>query len=727
MSITYHQPSRTFYLEGKDISYVFFINHAGYAEHLYLGEKIPHDLLLFTRAAGPGAACATVPGRDDQGKVPLCSYHEFSPELAFFGTGDFREPAVQATMPAGDRLTELLYDGHEILPEKPPIPGMPSLSGGATLVLHLRDRVNGFGADLYYTVYDDCNVIARHAVYHNGGRETVTLRRAYSFSMGMPGHAYEALTLFGTWAGERQIDRTPLHHGVFSIDSKRTSSSALLNPFLALLSPHTTEETGEVWGFSLVYSSSYVLKTDVAPNGSTVVTGGINDFDFAWQLEAGADFATPETVIAYSNRGLGGMSRAYHDAFREHLISQKYVKTPRPLLINNWEATYFKFTCQKLKDIADAVVGTGIDTLVLDDGWFGVRDSDRSGLGDWTPNTDKLEGGLSTIIDYVHEKGLKFGLWFEPEMVNEDSDLFRAHPDYAIGVPDRGRCYSRHQFVLDLTRPEVRDEIVRSVNDILHTYPIEYVKWDYNRNVTESFSFGRDPQRQAEFAHRYALGLYDICERIVRANPDVFFEGCASGGGRFDPAMLYYFPQIWTSDNSDAEDRTFIQWGTSLVYPLSSMSCHVSVCPNHQTGRTTSYATRADIAHLGATGYELDTSAWTEEEKEMVRAQTADYRAMQDLVLEGDLFRVGNISDNAFAFVLVAKDKSRARMVCYRRMGRPSNEIIRLKMAGLDPTKQYYVKELGLILGGRTLHNVGIVPKFPKGDFSTAVYTFEEK
>ena len=725
MAISWHQPSRTFYLDGKDLSYVFFINHAGYAEHLYLGPKIPHDLLLYTRRAGPGSAAATAPGRDDQGKNPICSYQECPPELAFFGTGDYREPAVHFVMPEGDRLAELLYRGHEILPQKPAIPGMPSLSGGETLVLHLADPKGKVEADLYYTVYDDSNVIARRAVYRNAGSRPVTLDRAYSFSMGLTGHDYEALTLFGTWAGERQIDRTPLHHGVFSVDSKRTSSSATLNPFMALVSPHTTEEAGEAVGISLVYSSSYVLKAEVEPNGTTVVTGGVNDFDFAWRLESGEEFYTPEVVIAYSSEGLGGMSRAYHDAFRKHLICPKYVKTPRPLLINNWEATYFDFTFEKLKAIVDAVAGTGIDTFVLDDGWFGKRDDDHSGLGDWVPNTRKLD--LSAIIDYTHSKGLKFGLWFEPEMVCEDSDLFRAHPDYAIGRADRGRCYARHQFMLDLTRAEVREAIAGAVNRILDTYPIEYVKWDYNRNVTDSYSAELPPERQAEFAHRYALGLYDLCERIVSAHPDIFFEGCASGGARFDPAMLYYFPQIWTSDNTDAEDRTFIQWGTSMVYPPSVMSCHVSVCPNHQTGRTVSFDTRADIAHLGATGYELDTSAWTEEDKAAVRAQTAAYREMQDLVLDGDFWRVGDIRDNVFAFLMADKNKSRAHMVCYRRLGRPSNEIVRLKVPGLDPAKKYYVKELGLILSGRTLSAVGVVPDFPKGDFRTVVYTIEEK
>ncbi|MBQ4043803.1 MAG: alpha-galactosidase, partial [Clostridia bacterium] len=597
-----------------------------------------------------------------------------------------------------------------------------------TLVLHLKDAINGFAADLFYTVYDDSDVIARHIIYKNEGSSPVTLQRAYSFTLSLPGHDYEALSLYGGWAKERHIDRVPLHHGVTSIDSKRCTSSTQLNPFLALLSPGTTEASGEAIGFSLVYSSSWTLKAQGCDSGDTIVTGGIQDFDFAWKLEAGESFATPEVVIAYSTEGLGGMSRAYHDAFREHLINKRYVKQHRPLLINNWEGTYFNFDCDKLKAIVDAVEGTGIDTFVLDDGWFGKRDNDRSGLGDWVVNETKMVGGLKTVIDHVHAKGMKFGLWFEPEMVSEDSDLYRAHPDYAIGVPGRPHCYGRHQLMLDLTRADVRDYIVGAVNKILDENEIDYVKWDYNRNVTEPYSLHLPADRQSEFAHRYALGLYDICERIVNGNPDIFFEGCSSGGARFDPAMLHYFSQIWTSDDSDAEERTFIQYGTSIVYPLSSMACHVSICPNHQTGRTVPFATRADIAHLGATGYELDTTTFTDEDRAAAAKQTEEYRACQDLILSGDLYRIDNPAEgNFFTEAVVAKDKSEAILVCYRRMGSVNNEIKRIRMQGLDPHKNYYVRELDRTLSGAALMNAGLVPKFAKGDFLSVKYHFEER
>jgi len=422
------------------------------------------------------------------------------------------------------------------------------------------------------------------------------------------------------------------------------------------------------------------------------------------------------------------MSRELHDALRNHIINKKYVNMPRPVLINNWEGTYFNFDTKKLCDIADAVAGTGIDTLVLDDGWFGKRDDDRSGLGDWVVNEKKLLGGLDAVIEHVHSRGMKFGLWFEPEMISEDSDIFRAHPEYAIGVPDRNRCYSRHQFMMDLTNPEVRDYIVDSVSKILDNHKIDYVKWDYNRNVTEFYSLALPPEKQSEFAHRYALGLYDICERIVNGHKNVFFEGCSGGGARFDSSMLYYFPQIWTSDNSDAEERTRIQYGTSLAYPLSAMSCHVSAVPNHQVKRTTDFATRGDIAHLGATGYELDTTVFTDSDREAVKRQIEEYKKMDQLVLTGDLWRIENpFTSNYFSFMLVSKDKSQAHLTCYRSLFHCNPTAHRVICRGLDESKQYYVPELGVILHGSTLMSVGIPIKFKDGDFRTVTLHFEEK
>ena len=719
MSITYIESQKTFYLDGKGVTYAFAINSLGYPYHLYFGAPVTHDGLEHTRTVGRTSRLSSPAGMD-KGSL---SYEIHLPEYAFFGTGDFREPAIVVENSTGDRISDLLYESHEILDCKPPICGMPSMRGGETLVLHLKDGVSNVAVDLYYTVYDDCSVIARRAVIKNQGDKCCKLHRAYSFSMGLFGQDYNITTLYGGWACERNMETIPMHHGVVSIDSKRCSSSDALSPFLGIFPPTTSEHMGDAYGVTLIYSSSYALKVEGVVSGDSVITGGINDFNFEWKLGAGECFETPEAVISYSNEGIGGMSRAFHDAFRRYLINPRYVTKRRPIVLNNWEATYMDFDIPKLKAIVDSVEGTGIDTFVLDDGWFRVRNDEFCSIGDWRVNEDKLEGGLKAIVDHVHSKGMKFGLWFEPEMVSEDSDLFRAHPDYAIGMPWRSRCYTRHQFVLDITREDVRDYIVNTVNTIIRQHGVDYVKWDCNRHITDVYSVGRDADRQAEFAHRYALGLYDLCERIVNANPDVFFEGCSSGGARFDGGMLYYFPQIWTSDNSDAEDRTRIQYSTSLIYPLSSMSCHVSAVPNHQTGRITSMTTRGNIAHLGATGYELDTTKLGDEDMEAVRKQVEEYRQMEELVLEGDLYRIDDpFCGNFFTEMVVSKDKRKAVLCTYKRRAEANAEIKRIRFYGLDKNVTYRIEEKGIVASGATLMNAGMVTGFQREDHTSRIY-----
>ncbi len=715
MSIKFNEETKIFYLNGKNITYSFFVNEDKFLEHLYFGEKIGFDDIRFTRSMGRNS-CESKPSENKYFTNLL------KPEISFFGFGDYKEPTVLVKNKSGDRFSNLLYTGYDILENKPKISGMPSLRGKDTLIVHLKDKVTDFAADIYYSVYDDLDIISKRIVYINNSENPVVLERAYSFAQSLPAGNYDLISLYGGWASERHIDRVALHHGVSSVDSKRTSSSATLNPFIAVAESDATENFGNVYGFSLVYSSSYVLKAEKSACGELLITGGINDFDFSWKLESKEAFETPESVIAFSGEGIGGMSRAFHDAYRGYLINKNFVSKSRPIVINNWEATYFDFDNEKLMKIIDAADNTGIDTFVLDDGWFGKREAANSSLGDWIVNTDKLKGGLKTVIDYAHKKGMKFGLWFEPEMVSPDSDLYRAHPDYAVSVPGRDPVLGREQLVLDLTKKEVRDYIVESVNSILRNNGIDYVKWDFNRNITESYSIDRESERQSEFAHRYALGLYDICERIINANENIFFEGCSAGGSRFDPAMLYYFPQIWTSDDSDAEERTFIQYGTSLVYPISSISCHVSAVPNHQALRTTEFKTRTDIAQLGATGYELDLSKLSENELSEIKKNTEDYRSYEDIILNGDLYRLDDPNTSEFfSEMMVSKDKSSAVLTAYRRLLRPNAEVKRIKMRGLDKDKKYYVAELGGTFSGSTLMNVGIQLKdrFPRYDFSS--------
>ncbi|MBR2499389.1 MAG: alpha-galactosidase, partial [Clostridia bacterium] len=536
---------------------------------------------------------------------------------------------------------------------------------------------------------------------------------------------WDVLTLPGAHLRERFIERNKLSHGIFSIDSKRGVSSGQMNPFMALVRKNTDESQGEAYGFNLVYSGDFVFKAQIEENDNVRILGGVNDYDFSWELKPSEKFTSPETVMVYSDKGLGEMSRSFHDLYRKYLINERFVSKSRPIVINNWEATYFDFNTKKLCKIVDSVKNTNIDTFVLDDGWFGVRNHDKSGLGDWLVNEEKVN--LREIIDYTHKNGLKFGLWFEPEMVNEQSELYKAHPDWAMKVDGLTPCTGRDQLVLDLTRKEVRDYIVESVSKILREHPIDYVKWDMNRSLTENYSAWLGVNGK-ETHHRYVLGLYDICERIVNGFPNIFFEGCASGGCRFDPAMLYYFPQIWTSDDSDAYMRTIIQYGTSMCYPLSSQSCHVSVCPNHQCGRNTPFSSRGDIASLGATGYELDTTKLSEEDLTAIKSQVDKYRLNERLILDGDLYRLNNpLEENLFAVMVVSKDKRVAKLTAMRPISIPNGVETRIYAQGLDENANYHIKELDLTLSGRNLINFGLLVKFKNNDFATIDYTFEKR
>jgi len=720
MSVIFCESNKTFYLESKDVTYAFYINAIGHPEHLYYGRRIAHDTLNYTFQRGAVSMRTYLP---DSG----ISLGDLPSELPTYGRGDFREPMLAIRQPDGDRLTQFVYDSHEIVSEKPCPAGMPALRGGETLILHLKDVKHDIRADLFYTVYEDTSAIVRRVEIVNTGKDAIMLDRAYSFALDLPRNDYELITLHGAWARECEVERVPMHHGIFAVDSKRGSSSAVNNPFMAVVSPTTDEFHGEAMGFNLVYSGSYVLKASADVSGSSRISGGINDFDFCWKLGAGETFATPEVVMVYSAQGLNHMSQQFHDTYRNHLIPENRVYSPRPVVINSWEGVYFNFNNERLMAIVDAVKGSGIDTFVLDDGWFGVRDNDKSGLGDWFVNTDKLKGGLKTIIDYVHASGMKFGLWFEPEMVNPDSDLYRAHPDWAIHCPGHEPTLGRNQMVLDLTRTEVRDYVVEVVSKILREHDIDYVKWDSNRAIAENYSVALDADRQQEFQHRWTLGLYDICERIIGAFPNIFFEGCSSGGARFDAGMLYYFSQIWTSDDTDAYMRTRIQYGTSMAYPLSALSCHVSICPNHQTGRTTPFAARADIAHLGATGYELDTVRINEDEVGAIPAQVAAYRDMEELILKGDLYRLSTTQNsNYFAEEVVAKDRSRAVLTVMRALVIANDEMRRFYPVGLEEDALYNIPELELTLHGSTIMNAGIKLAFAKGDFATATVHIEK-
>lgn len=717
--IYFDKTTKTFYLESKNLTYSFCVNRYGFLQHLYFGKRIDREDLT-------SGVCLVDRGHASNiaGAFRYNSLNEYKNECPTYGRSDYRESMLAFNFD-GVRVGDLVFDSFDVLDKKPSLVGMPSVKGGQTLVVKMKDGMHGVAVLLYYTVFEDLPVILRRAEILNESDKPFVLDRAYSFCIDLPSKKWELITLPGAHLRERFIERNKLSHGIFSIDSKRGVSSGQMNPFMALVRKNTDESQGEAYGFNLVYSGDFIFKAQIEENDNVRILGGVNDYDFSWELKPSERFTSPETVMVYSDKGLGEMSRTFHDLYRKYLINERFVSKSRPIVINNWEATYFDFNTKKLCKIVDSVKNTGIDTFVLDDGWFGVRNHDKSGLGDWFVNEEKVN--LREIIDYTHKNGLKFGLWFEPEMVNEQSELYKAHPDWAIKVEGLTPCTGRDQLVLDLTRKEVRDYIVESVSKILREYPIDYVKWDMNRSLTENYSKWLGVNGK-ETHHRYVLGLYDICERIVNGFPNIFFEGCASGGCRFDPAMLYYFPQIWTSDDSDAYMRTVIQYGTSMCYPLSSQSCHVSVCPNHQCGRNTPFSSRGDIASLGATGYELDTTKLSEENLMAIKSQVDKYRLNERLILDGDLYRLNNpLEENLFAVMVVSKDKRVAKLTAMRPISIPNGVETRIYAQGLDENANYHIKELDLTLSGRNLINFGLLVKFTNNDFATIDYTFEKR
>lgn len=705
--IYYNSQTKSFLLSGKNYSYGMYINRAGLLQHLYWGKKIgAADAAFLVAAHGLPAS----PNPDDYNKE--IATDGMPAECGSFGRGDFRPATVVVRRKDGAAMSRFRYVSHKIVKGALHLQGMPcARKADETLILTLKDDFSDIELDLNYSVSEDSDVLVRSAVIRNAGKDAAEIAKAFSFCTELPDTrgTYSALRLAGSWARERTPVITPLAEGTLRIESARGYSSHQMNPFLAVLSEGCGEESGECYGFNLLYSGSFAITADVSHNKSIRVQGGINDFLFGWQLQGGETFATPQAALCYSGEGLGGMSRAYHDFFREYIIDPKRVYMRRPIVINNWEATYFDFDNEKLFSIIDEAAKLGMDTFVLDDGWFGKRDGDASGLGDWFVNERKLKGGLKAVIGHCKEKGLKFGLWFEPEMVSEDSDLYRAHPDWAIGKAGAEPCRSRNQLVLDFTRREVVDYIFETVSKILRENDISYVKWDKNRDITENYTANLPADRQGEFWHRYTLGFYDLAERLTEAFPDVFFEGCAGGGGRFDGGALYYFPQIWTSDDTDGLERTKIQWGTSVCYPVSAMSCHVSACPNHQTGRTTPFATRGAVASLGATGYELDLTKLSEEEKVQVREQIENYKQIDELVLRGDLYRLADPFDgNYFCEMLVGKDKSKAYVVGERFRADPCDHDRVMKLRGLDESKTYAIRELNVTASGAALMGAGL-------------------
>ncbi len=631
------------------------------------------------------------------------------------GHTDFRIPAYRVELENGTNITELNYKAHRIFDGKPNLQGLPqSFGGGQTLEIELEDICNNFKVFLNYTVFEDTPILARSARFVNSGGKSIKIRNATSAAIDFNDNNFDIINLYGAHTAERTIHRHKIPRGIFEVSSTRGASSHQHSPFIALARPDATEFVGEVYAASLVYSGSFAAKVEAEQFGTTRFVIGLNPDTFTWKLEPGEEFQTPEVILNYSCAGLNGMSQGFQKFYQEHLIRSKFKNQVRPILVNNWEATYFDFNEEKIVALAECAKDLGLELVVLDDGWFGKRNDDNSSLGDWFVNKEKLPNEIKGLAEEVHKRGLKFGLWVEPEMVNEDSELFRAHPDWILHVPDYQPSFGRHQLILDLSRSEVRDYVLDAMRKVFSSAPIDYVKWDMNRHMTEAFSAGRPADRQMETQHRYMLGLYDIMEKLVTEFPDILFESCSGGGGRFDAGMLYYMPQIWTSDDSDAVCRLSIQSGTGLAFPVVTQGAHVSVVPNHQVGRMTTFQMRNFVAYAGTYGFELDITKFTEDEKAEVRDYVKLYKEIRSTIQFGKFTRLltGDKDGNEYAWQF--EDDGRLIVLYFKVLAKPAEPIRILKFADLNPDKVYTLKKY-------------FPPKKMSFDGGKQVINFEEK
>ncbi|ALC89422.1 alpha-galactosidase [Bacillus sp. FJAT-18017] len=711
MNIHVNQETNQFHLTNGKVSYIFHVMKNGQLGHLYYGKALRHrgDFSHLQTYDVPTAASCH-PYADD----PAFSLETLRQEYPVYGSSDFREPALSLRKPDKNFIPDFRYETYTLIEGKPNLEGLPATyvdnpADAMTLQIVLKDTGLDAELRLNYTIFSDLTVITRSASLTNGGGNLLAIDRLMSASIDFPDKDFRMVHLAGTWSRERHVKERQLEVGIQSISSIRGASSHHHNPFLALKRGDATEHHGEVYGFNFVYSSNFLMQVEVDHYGTSRLTAGIHPFGFEWSLGPGETFQAPEVVMVYSAEGLNGMSQAFHELYRSHLIPSKWRTETRPILINNWEATYFDFDEEKLVNIATSARELGIELFVLDDGWFGKRNDDTTSLGDWHVDVNKLPNGIESLAKKINETGMKFGLWFEPEMISPASDLFREHPEWAVGLEGQHRTLGRNQLVLDFTRRDIVDYIFEKMSAIIEQTGLAYIKWDMNRNITEPFSSKLAPNRQGEFFHRYILGVYDLYERLAKRFPDVLFESCAGGGGRFDPGMMYYAPQAWASDDTDAVERLKIQYGTSFAYPIYSIGSHVSAVPNHQTLRSTPLATRANTAYFGTFGYELDPLKMTEEEREEVKKQVVFYKQHRNLIRDGVFYRLLNpFENNETAWMVVSQDKMEALIGYYKVLATPNGPKHQtLKLHGLNEEFCYTVD--GRSYYGDELMQVGLV------------------
>lgn len=736
MPIIYHEKSQEFHVYNNDISYIIQILRNNQLGNLYFGKRVNDRESFRHLLRGKPRSLAAYVYEDD----PSFSLQHTMQEYPSYGTTDFHYPSFEIKQINGSKISCFEYQSHKSYLGKNGLPGLPSTYVQApqeveTLEIILYDNVTDTQMHLYYSIFRDYPVMTRSVRIEHKGDTPIVIERLMSASIDLPDKEFDMLHLAGAWSRERYIKSRRLETGIQGIYSMRGISSAEYNPFIALKRYNTDEFSGEAYGFSLIYSGNHLEQVEVDTFDMTRVMLGIHPDTFEWELQKGEMFQAPEAVMVYSDKGLNKMSQTFHKLYRRHLARGHWRDLARPVLINNWEATEMDFTEEKILSIAKAGKELGMELFVLDDGWFGRRDNDKAGLGDWyVVNFEKLPGGITGLADKVETMGMKFGLWFEPEMVNKDSDLYRAHPDWIISTPARSCSPSRNQYVLDFSRLEVVDYIYKLLEKVLNEAKISYVKWDMNRYITECYSKDKTAKNQGKVFHQYILGVYELYTRLTARFPHILFESCSSGGARFDPGILSFAPQTWTSDDTDAIERLKIQYGTSMVYPLSSMGAHVSVSPNIQIGRSTPIETRANVAFFGVFGYELDLTALTDEEKEKVKSHVAFYKEHRDLILNGTFYRLlSPFENNVTAWIVVSEDQTEALAGYYKVLNCVNEGWNRLKLVGLDNNKKYIINNNQMIsCFGDELMNIGIVIDDKElcnhsSDFSSIIYYLREK
>jgi len=703
MSIIYDEEKKIFKLDTRLSSYIMAVTEGNLGQ-VYYGRKIndiyPGDLLRLKELP-------LTPGVNAREEAAFNDSYPF--EYPAEGRSDFRENALAVETEDGFEICDLKYDTYRIYDGKKPVEGMPALFGKeweiTTAEIDLSDSKTGIKVTLFYSVFEELDVIVRRVRITNTGTGKLIIKRAMSASVSLDGDGYDVITLHGAWGRERRVQRRPIDIGTYVCSSKRGETSHQDNCFMGICGHDATEDHGEVYGLNLVYSGNFAATAELSQFERSRFMMGINPERFSWALLSGESFDTPECVCVFSGEGIGGMSRRFHDLYRKHLIRSRFVDRDRPVLINNWEATYFDFNSEKLLSIAKQAKECGIEMLVMDDGWFGHRNNDDSSLGDWYVNEDKIQGGLKKLVDDVNAIGMKFGIWMEPEMISPDSKLYEAHPDWVIRTKTHEPLLSRCQLVLDISKEEVKEYAWKCVKDTLSSANIEYLKWDMNRQLSDI--------PDGEISHKYVLALYELQERLVNEFPELLFENCSGGGARFDPGMLYYSPQIWCSDDMDPVERLSIQRGTAICYPLSTMGAHVCSSPNHTTGRVTPFETRGIVALAGTFGYELDVTKISAEEKELIKKQIDMYHRYSMLVRNGDYYRLASVDDNGYydAYMVVSKDKKEALLTYVQVRARANYKSRRVFFKGLDEDMVYEFAEGyegASPLHGATLMNAGI-------------------